>query len=119
MISYQCIFTALVIGCVIFQDASGVARVKRSDLRGPRTYIVHFEDSTTDAQLQHFTKQLNKGSNRSVKFEATIIAEYPIIKCLTTRLSKKALNWVRKFYVMLYHHVNSKSKLNYNYVLKY
>jgi len=95
---YQCLCLALVIGCVIFQDVSGVARVKRSaneNLRDPGTYIIHFKDSTTDAQLQHFTKQLNRRSNRSVKFEASIISEYPNIKCLTARLSKKALKWVR------------------------
>ena len=94
---YQCLILALIFGCVIFQDVSGVVRVKRSadeNLRDPGTYIVHFEDSTTDAQLQHFVKQLNRRSNRRAKFEAKIISEYPSLKCLTVRLSKRALKWV-------------------------
>jgi len=68
MISHSLIIT-LDIGCVIFQDVSGVARVKRSadeNLRDTGTYIVHFEDSTTDTQQQCFAKQLNKRSNRGV-----------------------------------------------------
>jgi len=96
---YQCLCFTLVIGCVIFQDVSGVARVKRSasdNLRDPGTYIVHFKDSTTDAQLQHFIKQLsyNKG-----KFGAKIVAEYLNIKCLTAKLSKGALKWVRILFI--------------------
>ena len=66
MISYYLIIS-LVIGCVIFHDVSGVARVKRSaneNFCDPGTYIV---DNTSDAQLQCFAKQLNKRSNRSLK----------------------------------------------------
>jgi len=88
----------LAIGCVIFQDASGVARVKRSankNLRDPGTYIVHFKDSTTDAQLQHFVKQLSRKSNKTEKFEAKIVAKYYCIKCLMAKLSEGALQWVR------------------------
>ena len=94
----QCLLLALIFGCVIFQDVSGVARVKRSadeNLRDPGTYIVHFEEDTTDAQLQRLVKQLNRRSNRKTKFEAEIISEYPNIKCLTARLSETALKWVR------------------------
>ena len=115
----NCLIISLVIGCVIFQDVSGVARVKRSaneNLRDPGTYIVHFEDSTTDAQLQRFAKHLNKRSNSRVKFEATVITEYPIIKCLTARLSKRALKWVRIIDVMLHHCANSKSLLTANHI---
>ena len=95
---YHYLCLTLIIGCVIFQDVSGVVRVKRSaneNLRDPGTYIVHFKDSTTDAQLQHFVKQLNRRSNKTEKFDAKIVAEYPIIKCLTARLSEGALQWVR------------------------
>ena len=91
----QCLCLTLVIGCVIFQDVSGVARIERSaneNLRDPGTYIIHFKDSTTDAQLQHFIKQLSH-SNRKV--DAKIVAEYLNIKCLTAKLSKGALKWVR------------------------
>ena len=95
---YQCLCLTLVIGCVIFQDVSGVIRVKRSaneNLRDPGTYIVHFKDSTTDAQLQHFAKQLARRSNRSVEFEVEMVSEYINIKCLAARMSKRAVRWVR------------------------
>jgi len=87
----------LIFGFAIFQDICGVARVKRSandKLRNPGTYIVHFKDNTAEAQLQQFTKQLIRRSNRRLKFEAKIIAEYPNVKCLTAILSKEALKWV-------------------------
>jgi len=96
MLYYQHLSLALIIGLAMFQYVCGVARVKKSaddNLRDPGTYIIQFEDSATDAQLQHFTKQLNSRSNGS--FKAQIIAEYPSIKCLTARLSDRALKWVR------------------------
>jgi len=96
---YQCLILTL-----ILQDISGVARVKRSaieKLRNPGTYIVHFKDNTTDAQLQQFTKQLIRRFTSRPKFEAKIITEYPYIKCLTARLSEKALKWVRITYTCL------------------
>jgi len=101
---HQYLFLLLIFGCFIFQDASGVAKVKTSadeHLNDPGTYIVHFEDNATIAQLQYFTKQLIRRSNRRsnrrrrVKFEAKIISEFPNIKCLTVRLSHRALKWVR------------------------
>ena len=94
----RCLCLTLVIGCVIFQDVSGVVRVKRSaneNLRDPGTYIVHFKDSTTDEQLQHFVKQLTRRSIRNVNFQGILISKYLAIKCLTVRLSDKALQWVR------------------------
>jgi len=94
----QCLSLLLTFGCIIFQDASGVAKVKISadeNLNDPGTYIVHFENNATTAQLQHFTKQLIRRSNRRVKFETKIISELPNIKCLTVRLSHRALKWVR------------------------
>ena len=95
---YQYLLLTLIFGCVILQDVSGVARVKKSadkNLRDPGTYIVHFKNNTTDTQLQQFAKQLIRKSNRKPKFEAKIIAEYPNIKCLTVKLSERALHWVR------------------------
>ena len=95
---YQCLCLTLVIGCVIFQDVSGVVRVKRSaneNLRDPGTYIVHFKDSTTDAQLQDFVKQLTRRPNGGIEFEVETISEYINIKCLTARMSKRAVKWVR------------------------
>jgi len=95
---YHCLILILIFGCAVFQDVSGVARVLRSadkNLRDPGTYIVHFEDSATDTQLHHFAEQLNRISNKRAEYEAKIIAEYPKIKCLTAKLSEKALKWVR------------------------
>ena len=95
---YQCLNLVLVIGCTILEDASGIAKVRRSadeNLRDPGTYIIQLEDSATDAQLQHFTKQLNERSNRRAKFEGNIIAEFPNINCLIAKLSERALKWVR------------------------
>jgi len=98
MTFYHCLILTLIFGCTIFQDVSGVARVLRSAdkiLRDPGTYIVHFEDSTTGTQLHHFAKQLIRISNKRAEYEAKIVAEYPNIKCLTAKLSEKALKWVR------------------------
>ena len=95
---FQCQIFTLVFCCVILQDVSGAARATRStdeNLRDKGTYVVHFEDNTTDAQLQHFAKQLSRRSRRKEKFEAEIISEYPSINYLTARLSKRALKWVR------------------------
>jgi len=94
---YQCVILTMVLGCVMFQSASGVARIKRStdeSLRDPGTYIVHFKDSATDAQLQQFTKQLYKSSGRKTNFKVNIISKYPSIKCSTMTLSESALKWV-------------------------
>jgi len=95
---YQCLNLALVLGCAILEDASGIAKVRRSadeNSRDSGTYIIQLEDSATDTQLQHFTKQLNERSNRREKFEGNIITEFPNINCLIARLSKRALKWVR------------------------
>ena len=94
---YDSLILTLIFICGIFKDTSGVVKFKRStdkNLRDPGTYIVHFKDNTTDSQQHHFAEQLNRRSNRRPKFEAKIIAEYPNIKCLTTKLSEKALKWV-------------------------
>jgi len=98
MRNFKCLFFSLIYGYVLLERTSGVARVKTSvdeSLRDPGTYVIHFEESATDTQLQHFAKQLIRRSNRRAKFEAKIIAEYPIIKCLAARLSERALKWVR------------------------
>jgi len=101
----QCLILTLIFSCVIFQDVSGVARIRKSaneSLREPGTYIIHFEDSTTNVQLRQFTKQLTRRSYKKAKFEAIIIAEYLITKCLTARLSEKALKWVSTCKVIMY-----------------
>jgi len=110
---YQYLFTLLICGYVIFQDASGVAKIKRSadeSLRDPGTYIVCFENSTTNTQLQRFVKRLIERSNRRAKFEVKIISEDPSIKCLTARLSERALKWVRIYWL----HYNKEHDMIYN-----
>jgi len=95
---HQCLIFIPIFGCVIFHSVSGIVRVTKSaneNLRDPGTYIVHFEDTTTNLQQHYFAKQLIRRSNKWAKFQASIITEYPNIKCLTTRLSEKALKWVR------------------------
>ena len=114
---YQCLILVLIFGCVIIQDVSGVARVKRSadeKLRNPGTYIIHFENSTTDAQLRHFVQQLNRRSSRRAKFEAKIIAEYPNIKCLSARLSERALKWVRVMVIYFCHQQDTCSYIHFS-----
>ena len=101
---YLYLFILLIFGYIMFQDTSGAAKIKRSadeSLRDPGTYIVYFENSTTNTQLRHFVKQLIGRSNRRATFEAKIISEDPNIKRLTARLSKRALKWVRTYWLLL------------------
>jgi len=99
---YKCLILTLIFCCVIFQDVSGVARVTKStdeNLRDKGTYIIHFEYTITDTTMQHFAKQLIRRSSRKTKFVADIISEYHSINCLTAKLSKRALKWVRIYYL--------------------
>ena len=93
----QCLFLTLVIGWAKFHDASAAIKVTRSadeSLCDPGTYIVHFKDIVTDVQLHEFAKQLSRRSDRKGKLEALTVTEYTNIKCLTARLSVRALQWV-------------------------
>jgi len=95
---HQCLILTLIFGCVIIQDVSGVTRVQRSvdeNMHDSGIYVVHFKDTTTNLQLHHFAKHLIRRSNEKRNFDAIMIAEYPNIKRLTARLSKRALKWVR------------------------
>jgi len=88
---FQCIMLLLAFGSVIIQDDYFAAASDMRSVDHLPTYIVHFHASTTDTLQQHFVKQLI-GNHSTV---ARIVAEYPSIKCLTARLSERALKWVR------------------------
>ena len=80
----------------MLQDNSAFAKIERSaeeSLSEPGAYIIYFEESATEIQQKHFVRQLIRHDG-IVKFGAKVIAEYPIIKCLTARLSQRALQWV-------------------------
>jgi len=106
---YERLILILMFHYIIFQDVSGIARITRStdeNLRDQGTYIVHFQDRVTEAQIQHFAKRLNRKSSRKAKFEAEVISEYPSINCLAARLSQRALKWVRYSYIALPMHLH-------------
>ena len=66
-------------------------------MQDPGTYIIHFEEDATDAQLQIFVKQLLTMSKQGAEegFKADIIADYFGSDLLTVELSEKTLHWVR------------------------
>ena len=74
-----------------------VIRSKDESMRDPGTYIIHFEENTTDAQLQIFVKQLLTMSTQRAEegFKVDVIAEYFGSDLLTAKLSENALHWVR------------------------
>lgn len=91
----------MVVGCtsavLFWQGASGQARVTRSAYEGLRiydNYIVNFKENVTEKQLNRFVANLVKKSNRSKLFSAEILQKFFTIRCLTARLSKRALAWV-------------------------
>ena len=53
------------------------------------TYIIYFRNNVTEIELQHFSAILER------KSVAKIIGKHFIINCLTAKLSKEALQWVR------------------------
>ena len=85
----------------VYQEVSAVhgpVRVTRSaveSLRDRGTYIVHFKDQATEEELQQFTATLRTSSAKENNYTAEIIEEMFIIKCLTARVSRRALSWVR------------------------
>ena len=64
------------------------------NLRDRGIYIIHFKNNATEIKLQHFTAVLERKSNKK-HFVAEIIENFFTIKCLTAKLSKRALQWVR------------------------
>ena len=72
-----------------------VTRTAVESLRDHGTYIIHFNDTITETELQNFTAILESKSKITKHFAAEIIEKFFIINCLTAKLSRKALQWVR------------------------
>ena len=95
------LFMIVSLTTVCYQEVSAGlsrARVTRSpveSLRDHGTYIVHFKEHIPEDELQNFITALVRKTNTERNFTAEIIEELFIIKCLTARLSRRALNWVR------------------------
>ena len=82
---------------VVWPEASSIAVVTRStdeSLRIHDSYIIHFKETATEKHLQRFVDTLVRRNNHSQKFKAEIVQQFLSIKCLTARLSAKALSWV-------------------------
>ena len=101
------LFAAVILGTVCYQEVSaghGPVRVTRSaveSLRDRNTYIIHFKDHVTEEELQQFTATLRRSFDEEEKLTDEIIEELFIIKCLTARLSRRALSWVRIVYISI------------------
>ena len=98
------LLATVILGAVCYQEVSagrhGPVQVTRSaieSLRDRGTYIICFKDHVTEEELQQFTAALSKSSAEDENFTVEIIKEILIIKCLTARLSGRALSWVRMF----------------------
>ena len=95
------LFEIVILCTMCYQVVSaghGPVRVTRSaveSLRDRGTYIICFKDHVTEEELQQFTAALSRSSTKDENFTVEIIKEIFIIKCLTARLSGRALSWVR------------------------
>ena len=97
------LFTAAILGTVCYQEVSAghsPVRVTRSAVESFKdhgTYIIHFKNHVTEEELQQFVATLSKSYDKGENFIAEIIEELFIIKCLTARLSGRALSWVSHY----------------------
>ena len=103
------LLATVILGAVCYQEVSagrhGPVRVTRSaieSLRDRGTYIICFKDHVTEEELQQFTATLLRSSDEDENFKAEIIEGSFSIRCLTARLSEKALSWVRLIIYLLY-----------------
>jgi len=101
--SHWMLITASFLSLVCCQTVIGSpdqARVTRSTIETSRdhgTYIIHFKNNVTEIELKYFAFILEKKSNKRKQFVAEIIEKMFTIKCLTAKLSKRALEWVRLY----------------------
>ena len=99
------LFAAAILGTVCYQEVSagwGPVRVTRStveSLRDRGTYIICLKGHVTEEELQQFAAALPRSYDEEEKLTTEIIEELFIIKCLTARLSGRALSWVRSVYI--------------------
>ena len=95
------LLAVVILYTVHHQEASAghsPVRVTRSaveSLRDRGTYIIHFKDHVTEEELQQFAAALSRSPDKNEIVTAEIIEDLFIIKCLTARLSRRALSWVR------------------------
>ena len=95
------LLATVILNTVYYQEVSAShdpVRVTRSaveSLRDHGTYIVCFTDHVTEEEQHQFANTLIRMAASVRNFTAEIIEELFIIKCLTTRLSERALSWVR------------------------
>ena len=100
------LFANVLLGTVCYQEVSagrGPVRVTTSaveSLRDRGTYIICFKEHATEEELQHFTAVLSGSSAKGEKFTAEIIEEMFVIKCLTAKLSGRALSWVSAVHII-------------------
>ena len=87
---------------VCYQEVSAgrrQARVTRSAVESMRdrgTYIIHFKNFITEQKMQQFVDALTQESITKSNFTVEIIEmKLFLIKCLTARLSTRAVKWVR------------------------
>ena len=74
------------------------AKVTRSTvehLGNQSTYIICFKSNVTEVEYQQFAAVLETKSKMAKEFAAEIIEKFLIIKCLTVKLSKEAMDWVK------------------------
>ena len=96
----------VILSTLFYQEVSAgrriPVRVTRSaveSLRDHGTYIVHFKSHVTEKELHQFSTILMIKSMKERNFFVEIIEKLFVIKYLTARLSRRALNWVRAVYI--------------------
>ena len=101
------LFLTVILSTACYQGVCaghGPVRVTRSaveSLRDHGTYIIYFKDHVTEEELLRFAAALSTSSDEDKIFTTEIIEELFIIKCLTAKLSSRALSWVRTVYTFL------------------
>ena len=92
------IVSSIFICAVLFwQEAYGQVRVTRAaveSLRIHENYLIHFKENVTEERINRFLDILARRSNQSRNFNAEILKKFLPIKCITARLSNRALEWV-------------------------
>ena len=97
------LITASFLSLVCYQTVIGshhqakVIRSTTETLRDHGTYIIHFKNNVTEIELKHFAFILKQKSDKRKQFVTEIIEKMFTIKCLTAKLCKRALQWVRLY----------------------
>ena len=95
------LLATVILSTVYYQEVSAghdpvkVTRSAVESLRNHGTYIICFTDNVTEEDQHQFANTLIRMSASVRNFTAEIIKELFIIRCLTARLSERALSWVR------------------------